>query len=453
MKRKIAAILAADVAGYSRLMADDEEETTRRLVSYRAVFDDFVTRADGRIVNTAGDSVLAEFPSAVDALRAAIDIQESLRTRNLSYPPSRHMVFRIGLTIGDVIEREGDLLGDGVNIAARLEALASPGGICVSRSVHEQVANKLSVIFSDLGPQNVKNIPRPVHVYRVELEKGFAEQTAVATPKPQSKPVTRFTISFVIIAALLMALGAFGSFVILNKLRQEMTKNKDAAAIASRAGVNSTDGAQPSPTVNFSTEVARSSPSLVGSPLAPGNIPFICDECRELAAKSQNIPHSALAISLSGTFWSVSSQDSAEKAQTLALENCNAVSRNNKYKCFVYAIDGQLVWQEKLPPLPERPWFTHDPQVERPLRIQAITNLLESQKEELQSLYSVASSPKAIAVGHGVWGMASSFGHQPLYRTEIEAARIALERCGFIRQAPCQIIAINDGSVVKLGSE
>jgi adenylate cyclase len=174
LKRKIAAILAADVAGYSRLMAEDEEETTRRLMSYRAVFDDFISRADGRIVDTAGDSVLAEFPSAVDALRAAIDIQESLRTRNLGYPPSRHMVFRMGLTIGDVIEREGDLLGDGVNVAARLEALAPPGGICVSRSVHEQVANKLSVIFSDLGPQEVKNIPRPIHVYRVELEKGAA---------------------------------------------------------------------------------------------------------------------------------------------------------------------------------------------------------------------------------------------------------------------------------------
>jgi class 3 adenylate cyclase len=119
VKRKIAAILAADVVGYTRLMAEDEEETMRRLMSYRAVFDDFVTRADGRIFDTAGDALLAEFPSAVDALRTAIDIQESLRTRNLGYPPNRHMVFRIGLTIGDVMEREGDLLGDRVNIAAR----------------------------------------------------------------------------------------------------------------------------------------------------------------------------------------------------------------------------------------------------------------------------------------------------------------------------------------------
>jgi adenylate cyclase len=145
MKRKIAAIMAADVAGYSRLVADDEEETLRRLAAYREVVDDFIARSSGRIFSTAGDAVLAEFSSAVEAVRCAIDIQESLRTRNLAYPPSRQMSFRIGITIGDVVERDADLLGDGVNIAARLESIAPVGGICVSRNVFEQVSNKLSV--------------------------------------------------------------------------------------------------------------------------------------------------------------------------------------------------------------------------------------------------------------------------------------------------------------------
>lgn len=129
MKRKIAAIFAADVAGYSKLVAEDEEETLRRLASYRAVMDDFIARAGGRIFNTAGDAVLAEFSSAVEAVRCAIDIQESLRTRNMAYPTSRQMSFRIGITVGDVVERNGDLLGDGVNIAARLEGVAKPGAI------------------------------------------------------------------------------------------------------------------------------------------------------------------------------------------------------------------------------------------------------------------------------------------------------------------------------------
>src|SRR5689334_2590886 len=169
MKRKIAAIFAADIAEYSRLVAEDEEETLHRLPIYRTVIADFFAKAPGRIFNTAGDAVLAEFASAVDAVRCAIDIQESLRTRNRAYPSSRQMNFRIGITIGDVVERDGDLLGDGVNIAARLEGLAEPGGICVSRTVYEQVSSKLSVGFADIGEQQVKNIPKPVHAYVVAL--------------------------------------------------------------------------------------------------------------------------------------------------------------------------------------------------------------------------------------------------------------------------------------------
>jgi class 3 adenylate cyclase/Tfp pilus assembly protein PilF len=171
VKRKIAVILAADIAGYSRLIAEDEEETLRRFEGYRTVFSEFVDRGGGRIFNTAGDAILAEFQSAVEAVRCAVDVQESLKARNLAYPPSRHMNFRIGITIGDVVEREGgDLLGDGVNIAARLESVAPPGGICVSRSVHEAVASKMALRFSDAGPQSLKNIPERVHAYTLALE-------------------------------------------------------------------------------------------------------------------------------------------------------------------------------------------------------------------------------------------------------------------------------------------
>ncbi len=164
----------------ARLVAEDEEETLRRLASYRSVMDDFIARAGGRIFNTAGDAVLAEFSSAVEAVRCAIDIQESLRTRNMAYPPSRQMCFRIGITVGDVVERDGDLLGDGVNIAARLEGIAPIGGICISRTVHEQVANKLSVHFADIGEQQVKNIPNPVHAYHISMRPDDARAEAGA---------------------------------------------------------------------------------------------------------------------------------------------------------------------------------------------------------------------------------------------------------------------------------
>ncbi|MGE0024112.1 MAG: tetratricopeptide repeat protein [Hyphomicrobium sp.] len=182
MKRKIAVILAADIAGYSRLIAEDEEETLRRFEGYRTVFSEFVDRGGGRIFNTAGDAILAEFQSAVEAVRSAIDIQESLRARNLAYPPSRHMNFRIGITIGDVVEREnGDLLGDGVNIAARLESVAPPGGVCVSRSIHEAVASKMALQFADAGPQALKNIPERIHAFTLTLDNRDIAPTRIIT--------------------------------------------------------------------------------------------------------------------------------------------------------------------------------------------------------------------------------------------------------------------------------
>jgi adenylate cyclase len=185
MKRKIAAILAADIAGYSRLIAEDEEATVARLKEYRVVFDALIAHYGGRIFNTAGDAVMAEFPSAVEAVRCAVDTQEALRTRNRELPQDQRMHFRIGISIGDVIENGTDLLGDGVNIAARLEGLAKPGGICVARSVFEQVSNKVSIKFSDIGEQRVKNIPTPVHAYVV------GEDGAAFTPiagEPTAKP-------------------------------------------------------------------------------------------------------------------------------------------------------------------------------------------------------------------------------------------------------------------------
>jgi len=166
-RRRLATILAADVVGYSRLMADDEEATLRTLRAHREIIDRLIDRHDGRIFNTGGDSVLAEFDSAVEAVRCAIAVQDELRLRNAELIPDRRLLLRIGINIGDVLVEGGDLLGDGVNVAARLEGLAQPGGICISGSTFEQVKNKLSVGFEDLGPQQVKNIPEPVTAFSI----------------------------------------------------------------------------------------------------------------------------------------------------------------------------------------------------------------------------------------------------------------------------------------------
>ncbi|WP_206110859.1 adenylate/guanylate cyclase domain-containing protein [Rhabdaerophilum calidifontis] len=213
MKRKITAILAADIAEYTRLIAEDEEETLARLEAWRQVFDDFIHKAGGRIFNTAGDGVMCEFASAVEATRAAIDIQESLRTRNLAYPSSRQMHFRIGISIGDVVERDGDLLGDGVNVAARLQAMAEPGGICVSRNVQEAVQNKISVPFRDLGEREVKNLPHPVHAYRVEINPR-ARIAQLAAPHPRTEAGRGLPLRWVAAALVLAASAAGGALLV-----------------------------------------------------------------------------------------------------------------------------------------------------------------------------------------------------------------------------------------------
>ena len=171
VKRKLAAILSADVKGYSRLMAADEEGTLRTLNAYRQEMDALVAGRDGRIVGSAGDSVLAEFPSAVEAARCAVEIQEELAARNGELPKDRRLEFRIGINLGDVMVEGDDLFGDGVNVAARLQALAEPGGIYVSGGIHDQIKGKLPFGADFLGEQTVKNIAEPVRVYRLRSDR------------------------------------------------------------------------------------------------------------------------------------------------------------------------------------------------------------------------------------------------------------------------------------------
>ena len=167
VQRKLAAILSADVVGYSRLMGEDEEETHRTLTIYRGIIDRLIARHEGRIFTTAGDSLMADFGSAVEAVRCAVSIQEEVKVRNAELADDRKMMFRIGIHVGDVIVEGDNLFGDGVNVAARLEGIAEPSGICVSGSAFDQVKNKLSIGFENIGPQEVKNIAEPVPAFRV----------------------------------------------------------------------------------------------------------------------------------------------------------------------------------------------------------------------------------------------------------------------------------------------
>jgi TolB-like protein len=194
IERRLAAILAADVAGYSRLMGADEAGTLAQLKAHRrALIDAKINEHRGRIVKTTGDGMLMEFPSVVDAMRCAVEVQREMVERNADLPQEKRIEFRIGINVGDIIIDGDDIHGDGVNVAARLEALAEPGGICVSLNVRDQVRDKLDIAFEDAGEQQLKNIARSVRVYRVEISGAVAKaRPALALPEKPSIAVLPF---------------------------------------------------------------------------------------------------------------------------------------------------------------------------------------------------------------------------------------------------------------------
>ncbi len=191
--RKLAAVLHADVVGYSRLMQEDEHATHSALTDRRTLFAEKVTGRGGRIVNAPGDSILAEFASVVNAVECALELQRELAERNATLPEPQQMMFRIGLNLGDVLVDSAGIYGDGVNVAARLETLAEPGGVCVSGAVFDQLEGKLKLRFEDMGTQHVKNIARPIRAYRVRVESG---DMVVATARP---PAGRPALSIVVL--------------------------------------------------------------------------------------------------------------------------------------------------------------------------------------------------------------------------------------------------------------
>jgi adenylate cyclase len=203
-KRKLAAILSADVEGYSRLMDNDEEATVHTLTAYRNAITDLTQQFRGRVVDSPGDNILAEFSSVVDAVNCAVEIQRELAERNAELPYNRKMEFRIGVNLGDVIEEDGRIYGDGVNIAARVESMAEAGGICLSGRAYDHVAKKLGLEYENLGEHQVKNISTPIRVYRVLSYPGAAAHRVVSAKKAVSRTwrnVLVATVSIVVVAA------------------------------------------------------------------------------------------------------------------------------------------------------------------------------------------------------------------------------------------------------------
>ena len=262
--RKLATILSADVAEFSRLMSEDEEGTLRTFRGHKEVFESLVASHRGRIFNTAGDAILAEFSSAVEAVRCATDIQTALRTRNDKLPPNRQVRFRIGINLGDVMLQGQDLLGDGVNVAARLQTAAGLGGVCISGSVHDQIRNKLSLTFQSLGEKSYKNIAQPVRTFSVmEAEGGHV----LPTPQPAGKGGSGKWIGGVVAALVVVIGGGYWAMTHKNPNQTPPAASAPAPA-AQQPGSPATPSSSNASDSNAVSSAATSTPAPASTPIS-----------------------------------------------------------------------------------------------------------------------------------------------------------------------------------------
>jgi adenylate cyclase len=379
------------------------------------------------------------------------------------------MSFRIGITIGDVVERDGDLLGDGVNIAARLEGLAEVGGICVSRAVHEQVANKLSVQFADIGEQEVKNIPTPVHAYMVAMRR---EDGTYATPqlkKPQAKPTLaaapNWTWPLAVTVISVVAIGV-GGFLYFTKLELPAgssapppVANVTAAAPATKvAAATPATSASPAavPANPASPAVAATPPSPLslspassGDRLTPESVPFIGERARrELASEYAGVGgYKAFALNINGINSFVTGQPNEEAARTAAIEQCQrrAEAIQSPRRCELYAVGDIVVYPHGRPPMPSQPWVRRDASTERPFSVKDVPMVREPGKVRLENVYVPGRKPRSIALGPG-----GQFFFNFNMDSPEESQRRNLESCGALAGVPCMIVAVDDVFVVPV---
>jgi class 3 adenylate cyclase len=390
MRRRLTVILASDVAGYSRLVAAAEEETILRLRQAADIFSHLVTKHHGRVFDTAGDAILADFDSAVDATRCAIDIQDVNNAANADLPADRRLLFRIGIAIGDVLVGEGGgLLGDAVNIAARLEGLAEPGGICVSDDVRSHVANKIALNVVDLGEQSLKNIPRRIRVFK--LMPGAGQAAGVDSMSSPAWPRRVWSGSAAALAAIVAAAILYWHFG------------------------------------------PRNDASTAGPPFDPADVPLVFDAVREQLAAYGGQPNWK-AIAISRRAWGeVEDAPDIDSAKQQALELCR--QRDKDGGCRIYAVGNTVVWPRSRLPMP-MPADVHAEPLETPF---TADNLANGQSQVLPYVDQYIRLPDHRAVAQalgGSWFVAAR-------TSRAEAVRLALERCGDLVGTACLLYSVD----------
>ena len=481
--RRLTTIMDIDVVGFSTMSARNEEHALALLSARMTTAQATIRQHRGRVFKLTGDGLLAEFASPVEAVRAALEIQEAMRAANDPAAAEDQMVLRIGVNLGDVVESGDDLMGDAVNVAARLESIARPGGICVSSAVYEQIQGKLTLGAEDMGEQRVKNIPRAIHAYQLSLD---GVPLASAPPAPaQHRPAA--------MARLGLLLGG-GAVVALLALGGAWWVHRSSSPVASAPAVHappSARSAATSPTTPGATApAAPAAPNAPAATAAPApaavaeaaaqppdspavaampppqppaeapprrrfvveEVPFVSEfRWRRLEEYGKAEGAKAFALNVRGWFGFAVRRLDVEVARRVALEECNATVerevpiRRPYDRCTIYAEGDDVVWPFHRPPLPPAPHRSANPPAPPiPFDAAAVPLVTEPARRNLADHY--ASSPKRRALVLGPnridWWTPSE--------TEADAVRRTLQICGHLAGRPCTVYAVDDRVVVRV---
>ncbi len=450
--RRLTTIASVDVVGFSTMSARNEEHALDLLGARMATAGAIVKHHRGRVFKLTGDGLLAEFVSPVEAVRAALEIQEAMRSTNATAGPDDQLVLRIGINLGDIVESGDDLMGDAVNVAVRLESIAPHGGICVSASIYEQIIGKLTLGAEDMGEQHVKNIPRPIHAYRLTSE--ATTPVMAATPKPSAaKRPSRLLIGTGAVAV--VAIVAIAGAWLLRENPRPAAPPVPAAQAPTASPALAAAVPQPpavAPPAPTPSPVATPPPAIMTPRIySAADVPFVPDGRRRALENYGRAEDSkAMAINVRGIFAVATRRIDAQTARRIALEECNkAVQRElpvirESDRCMTYAVGNDVVWTFRSPPLPPPP-YVPAARPSPPITLDPATVPLvgETARKNLGEHYLKSDRKRALVLGlnHFDWWSPSD--------SEADAVRRNLQICGHLTGRPCVIYAIDEQVVVR----
>jgi len=458
--RRLTTIVSIDVVGFSTMSARNEEHALDLLGARMATAEAIVKHHRGRVFKLTGDGLLAEFVSPVEAVRAALETQEAMRSANATADQDNQLVLRIGINLGDVVESGDDLMGDAVNVAVRLESIAPHGGICVSAAIYEQIVGKLTLGAEDMGEQHVKNIPRPIHAYRLTNE---GATPVVAVARAAAKRPSRLVMGAGAVAILaIVAIG--GAWLLHEKSGPVVPAAQTAAApAASPAPPPAPVAAAPAVPAAAPAAPPASDPNEMPAPtLDPAttgpriydaaDVPFVPDfRRRALENYAQADGSKAMAINVRGFFSVATRRVDDPTARRIALEECSKLVHREVPivrpidRCMTYAVGNNVVWTYRTPPLPPPPYVPaarpSPAIVFDPATVPLLTG--ETARKNLADHYATSDRKRALVLGrdHFDWWSPSE--------TEADAIKRNLQVCGHLTGRPCVVYAVEDQVLVR----